>query len=81
MEDGLIKIVTLLKDNKTMGDAHDDAQFEGIGGDVPLYAHKFYEPGGYSQTDTNEHRHTMTTKVTGSIEDQLVYQRRTGNVT
>ena len=61
MEDGLIEIVTMLKGNKTMGDAHDDVQFEGIGGDVPLHVHKFYKPGGYSQTDTKEHRHTMTT--------------------
>ena len=44
-----------------MGGAHDDVQFEGIGGDVPLHVHKFYKPGGYSQTDTKEHRHTMTT--------------------
>ena len=83
VEDGLIDIVS-------MGDAHVDAQFEGIGRDVPLHGHKFYEPGGYSQKDTKEHRHTMTTigvemvrpKVTGSIElieDQLVYQRRTRN--
>ena len=79
-------------DNKTMGDAHDDVQFERIGGEVPLHVQKIYKPEGHPQTDTKEHRHTMTTmgvetvppKVTGSIEfieDQLVYQRRTGNVT
>ena len=74
-----------------MDDAHDDAQFEGIGGEVPLHAHQFYEPGGYSHTDTKGHRHTMTTigvktvrpKVTGCMElteEQLVYRRKTGNV-
>ena len=82
----------MLKNNKTMGDAHDDVQLEGIGGDAPPHVHKIYKPGGHPQTDTKEHRPTMTMmevktarpQVTGSIElieDQLVYQKRTGNVT
>ena len=81
----------MLKNNNTMGDAHDDVQLEGIGGDPPPHVHKIYKPGGHPQTDTKEHRPTMTMmevktarpQVTWSIElieDQLVYQKRTGNV-
>ena len=40
VEDELIEIVTMLKGNKTMGEAHDDVQIEGIGGDVPPHVHK-----------------------------------------
>ena len=88
MEDELIEIVTMLTGNKTIGDAHDDVQFEGIGGDVPPHVHKIYKPGGHPQTDIEEHRPTMTMmevetvrpQVTGNIElieVQLVYQKRT----
>ena len=60
VEDGLNKIVTMLKDNKTVGDAHNDVQFEGNGGDIPPHVHKIYKPRGHPQIDTKEHRPTMT---------------------
>ena len=82
----------MLKDNKSVGDAYNDVEFEGIGGDVRQHVYKIYKPEGHPQIDTKEHRPTMTAlgvekvqpQVTGSIElieDQLVYQKRTGNVT
>jgi hypothetical protein len=42
VEDGLSEIVTMFKDNKTVGDTHNDAQFEGIGEDVPPHVHGIY---------------------------------------
>ena len=92
VEDGLNKIVTMLKDNKSVGDAYNDVEFEGIGGDVRQHVYKIYKPEGHPQIDTKEHQPTMDVmgvetvkpQVTGSIElieDQLVYQKRTGTVT
>ena len=51
VEDGRNEIVTMLNDNKTVGYAHNDVQFEGIGGDVPPqpHVHKIYKPGGHPQ--------------------------------
>ena len=80
------------KDNKTVGDAHKDVQFEGIGEMYPNIHFNIYKPEGHPQIYTKEHRPTMTAmgvetdqpQVTGSIElieDQLVYQKITGNVT
>ena len=82
MGGGLIETVTMLKENKPMSDAHND---------LPPHTHKIYKPGDHPQSDTKEHWPTVTMmgvetvrpQVKGSIElveDQLVNQKRTGNV-
>ena len=72
VEDGLIKIVPLLKDDKFMdGDTHVVED----GGEVPLDARKPYEPGGCSPVDT---------KITGCMTlmgARLAYRGEAGNVT